>query len=206
MDELGTMIRRAREKMGWTQSELAKQASKHSSRPISQQTVARIESGKTEHSRSTVAILAALGLDERLVIPMQPSAAAGPEEVPIIGLADFDESGLSEMRVPFVGSLPRPQRFIGVPGIYAVYMRGSSMAPMYRSGDLLVIDPNQAPRLEDGALFVSKDRDRVRIAEYAGEMAKEWICKHWGENPAEFMLKKSEFPYCECVYSVCKRL
>ncbi|MFZ1079589.1 MAG: helix-turn-helix domain-containing protein, partial [Methylovirgula sp.] len=199
MEELGTTIRRARKKMGRSQAELAKRAG------VRQQAVARIESGKTKHSRATPPILAALGLDERLVSPAQPSTAAGPEEIPIIGLADPDEGGLSEMRAPFVGSVPRQQRLTGVPGIYAAYMRGSSMAPMYRSGDLLVIDPHQAPRLEDGALFVSKDRNKVRIAEYAGETAKEWICKHWGDNPAEFTLKKSEFPYCECVYSVCKR-
>jgi transcriptional regulator with XRE-family HTH domain len=200
MDELGTTIRRAREKMEWSQAELARRAG------TNQQTVSRNESGKTKHSRAATAMLAALGLGERPVIPMQASTAEGPEEVPIMGLADLDESGLFEVKPPFIGSVPRPQPLTKVPGIYAVRMRGPSMAPMYRSSDLLIVHPHQAPRLEDGALFLSKDRDKVQIAEYAGETAKEWICKYWGEKPAEFTLQKSEFPYCECVYSVSKRL
>lgn len=204
MSDLGDQIRARRETLGLSQTELAAKASVPP-HIISQQTINRIESGVTKWSRAIVPILAVLGMDEKLAgPPPEPATPAIWPEIPIIAVSDMSADVFELTGLP-VGAVPRPAALSTVPGVYAIYMRGPSMTPMYRSGDLLIINPHHPPRPEDGALFLSRERDRFRIGEFLRETGTEWVCKRWGNKPAEFRLRKHEFPNCEPIYTARSR-
>lgn len=206
MTNLGKMIRAKREALGMSQAELARRASAPGHPEIKQQTIDRLERGLTEWSRAIPQVFRVLGLDEKLAEGAMPPATPnpiGPTEMPIMGVVDLDGDEF-EMTGVAVRTVARPAALTGVPGVYAIHMRGASMAPMYRSADLLIIDPHQPPRPEDGALFLCRERDKFHIGEFVRETPTEWIVERWGDRPVEFKLKKNAFPICKSVYSVCK--
>lgn len=83
-----------------------------------------------------------------------PDFQALPRDLPVYGTAHgsvvpkLGESfALDPARV--VRQVRRPTALFGVRDAYAIYVAGESMAPLYRPGDLLVVDPNKPPRPGD---------------------------------------------------------
>lgn len=152
----GDKIKFARERLGWSQAELAKRAN------TSQANVQRIESGLVKYSRHTAAIFEALGIQDNdaptnqaQLVPMVGYVGAGAE---IYSIDDHEKgNGLDEIEVP-----------AGVMSLssVAVVVRGDSMLPVYRSGDVLfydrqfrgnldhIIGKTCVIRLLDGRIFV----------------------------------------------------
>lgn len=132
---LGHSVREAREAKGWSQADLAKRAG------TSQQNIDRIERSEVVHSRALPAILIALGLSVNLVekgktVPLLGYVGAGAE------LFTFDTLGGDEP----LEEVDRPQGATDT--TVAVQVRGDSMKPAYRDGDILYYDLQENGRLE----------------------------------------------------------
>lgn len=107
------------------------------------------------------------GLANRIPSQFAKGATSQPEHVPLIGFAQagsggfFDDSGFPAGQgwdlVEFPASAARSN------GTYALEVQGESMMPLYRDGDILIVDPEA--QLRRG--------DRVVVKTRAGEvMAK----------------------------------
>lgn len=127
---IGTRIREARVSKGWSQAQLARIVGS------TQQTVARLESGQTEHSPVLTKILHVFSLpgcqeDETLgqEVPIVGVVGAGAQ---IFSIDDHAQgAGLETTRIP-----------AGLMGKDAVgvIVRGDSMEPVYGDGDILFYD------------------------------------------------------------------
>lgn len=126
---VGSNIKAARLRLGWSQEQLARAAG------TSQQNIDRIESGKVQMSRSLPAIKKALGLSEGeteirpQLVPIVGYAGAGAVVIAIDDHAKGD--GIDHVDVP-----------AGVMSLssVAVVVRGDSMLPVYRDGDVIFYD------------------------------------------------------------------
>ena len=152
---VSNQIRTSREAKGWSQLDLAKAAG------TSQQNVDRLESGVVRHSRYLPAILKALGLSEETVtggVSLVGFVGAGAE------MFSFDTQDGDET----LGDVERPQGATDT--TVAVRVRGDSMKPAYKDGDLLYYDQQSngdlthlaghdcVVRLGDGRTFVKELR------------------------------------------------
>lgn len=127
---VGRTVREAREAKGWSQADLARRAG------TSQQNIDRIERSEVVHSRALPAILSALGLSETTAergktVPLLGFVGAGAE------LFCFDvHSGDEQLE-----EVERPQGSSDT--TVAVQVRGDSMKPAYKDGDLLYYDTQE---------------------------------------------------------------
>lgn len=154
---VGRTVREAREAKGWSQADLARRAG------TSQQNIDRIERSEVVHSRALPAILATLGLSETSLdkgktVPLLGYVGAGAE------MFVFDVHGGDES----LEEVDRPQGSNGE--TVAVQVRGDSMRPAYRNGDLIYYDQQEngglehlvgdecVVRLADGRTFVKELR------------------------------------------------
>lgn len=154
---VGRTVREAREARNWSQADLARVAG------TSQQNVNRIERSAVVHSRSLPAILKALGLSEEIIekratTPLLGFVGAGAEMF-VFDVHAGDES-LEEVERPQGSSETT----------VAVQVRGDSMKPAYRDGDLLYYDTQEngglehlvghdcVIRLADGRTFIKELR------------------------------------------------
>lgn len=197
--EIGDKIKVRRELARLSQQELAEMAG------TTQQTIDRLERGVTEHSRYLPKIFEVLEMEDRSRSMPRFPPVEGEGEIPIKSIVEDDGTDIFHVTDLNAGVFPRPRTLHNAAGIYAIYMHGVKMAPIYRSGDLLVINPHQPPRNEDGAVFLSADRTRLQIAELEKETATEWTIKRYGPKPVVSSIKKKDFPICEVVHAVFKR-
>ncbi len=78
--------------------------------------------------------------------------------VPIMGTAAGSLAGAFDMDStgdPIGWTEPLPP-FAGDRGLYAMYVRGDSMAPRYREGELVYVSPHRAPRQGDDVVVHTK--------------------------------------------------
>lgn len=132
---VGSTVRAAREAKGWSQADLAKRAG------TSQQNVDRIERSEVVHSRALPAIMAALGMTEvganrGKTVPLLGFVGAGAE------LITFDVHAGDEQ----LEEVERPNGSTDT--TVAVQVRGDSMKPAYKDGDILYYDTQENGRLE----------------------------------------------------------
>lgn len=203
--KLGDIVKDARLKKRWSQARLSQEASTPEEK-VSQQTITNIEVNNV-WSKSLPRVLAVLGLDPALAVggaSTDAGAQIPKDGVPIYAVSD-GEKGSLELSDLYVGSLERPPEVQRVPGVYAIYMRGALMTPMFRPGDVLIVNPHEPARVEDGALFLSRDRKHFKVAELIKETPTEWLVKQWGDRPQEFAIAKRDFPICERVAIVKRR-
>jgi phage repressor protein C with HTH and peptisase S24 domain len=84
--------------------------------------------------------------NSQLYRAMSPALAySGPDMVPVKGTGAGGTDGENEWNGETVDNIARPQALIGVPNAYAVYVRGDSMAPRYRHGELVFMHPGRPP-------------------------------------------------------------
>lgn len=170
---LGEAIKAAREARGWSQAKLAQAAS------TSQQTVNRIELGKTTHSRALNKIIDLLDIGTEVIFeslgfsrqdddgldfnsaPTLPKTATRDvdEWIPVYG-SHFSGNMVSDDPVSFVNT---PEPLINVRGAYGMIVSGIDMIPALRSGDTALINPHIPPREGDDVLLRSHDKMRVRF-------------------------------------------
>lgn len=122
-----------------SQAQLAKKAG------ISQQAIGEIERGAVLSSRSIHKIAAALNISANLLDPDIPASQTGGLLIPVVGYVgagaeiftvdDHEKgAGLEEVEAPPGASA----------SIVALRVRGTSMAPVYKDGDLIFYDRRDA--------------------------------------------------------------
>jgi phage repressor protein C with HTH and peptisase S24 domain len=137
----GTMIdveklKKARDSAKLSQKELAKKAG------VSQQLIGEIERGAVLSSKSIYKIAIALGVGANHLDPAIPAAPTGVSLVPVVGyigagaeIFTIDDhhkgAGLDEVEAP---------PGCNSAGVVALRVRGASMVPAYKDGDLIFYD------------------------------------------------------------------
>lgn len=82
---------------------------------------------------------------------------------------------------------------------YGVQIRERNMVPVYWPGDVLIVNPALAPRVEKGVLIMSGDQHDIRIGEFAAEDDEFWTIKRYGTTPETIRLAKAQYPICHRV-------
>lgn len=132
-------LKELREAAKLSQAQLAKKAG------VSQQAIGEIERGAVLSSRSIHKIAAALNISANLLDPEVPASQTGSLLVPVVGyvgagseiftIDDHEKgAGLEEVEAPPGASA----------SIVALRVRGTSMAPVYKDGDLIFYDRREA--------------------------------------------------------------
>lgn len=166
MDSLKSRVAEAMVKAGLSGAELARKASRPG-RPVSQQAVQQILSGRNSTSKHLPAIAVALGVSmDWLTIPehtkspaikpkdgiriREPETAKGsnaynpdlwPRDLPVLGTAECGPDGVTVFNGEVIQMAPRPPNLAGALKGYAVYSHGESMNPRYFAGELVHINP-----------------------------------------------------------------
>ncbi len=148
MIDIGERIRRRRVKLDWSQSQLAKVADVHPSK------ISRVEGGKGRFSEEDLhKVAGALGLSaEKLYASDGNVVDAAPDNrrIPVL---DYIQAGRwlavrsttmdDEIQETISTNLDCP------PSTFALKIRGDSMSPEFREGDIVVIVPSIAPQPGD---------------------------------------------------------
>ncbi len=188
---IGKRIRLAREGRGLSQAGLAKLAG------CNQQTIDRLERGETEFSRYRQAILKVLDLsdfeteqNQILENDTSPVDQAVSPEIPVFA-TQSSVTGATEMTKTKVGTERRINSLMEVPNAYGFRMPGPNMAPIFRSGDLLLCHPFWPISPGDRAVFRMDTSPVIVIAELKDEMPDVWLVK---TCQSEFALEKIKYP------------
>ncbi len=110
----------------------------------------------------------------------QDNARRGPRQIPVIGLAKAGRKGFFDEDGYPAGNgwddIPFPDKRDADTHTYALKVTGSSMEPLYRAGDLLIVSPGA--RIRRG--------DRVVVKTRGGEVMAKELAK---QGPAKVELK-----------------
>ena len=77
--------------------------------------------------------------------PELPGAASFPRDVPVRGIAVGGDDGHFEFNGEVVDYARRPPGIAGARNVFAIYVRGSSMAPRFEEGELVFVHPDRPP-------------------------------------------------------------
>lgn len=155
MGTLGQRLRQAREQAGLSQSELARRVG------IKQPTVSDLEQDKSKDSRYTVQLAKATGANATwLATGRGEMATREPladyeflRDVPIIGCAKaghedghFEQIEMPDATVQFNTRDDQA---------YALIIRGDSMSPRIRAGEIIVVTPSREPHPGDDVIVAT---------------------------------------------------
>lgn len=198
-EDFGNLVRREREARKWSQEYLAKLSG------TTQSTIDRIEAGLTRRSRTLPEVAAALGLPHPAAQNQPPSPLipsdqlVGERDLPIFGSAEGGDGAVILSNEP-VDAVKRPEPLARVRGGYGVIVTGESMIPLFRPGDIALINPHLPPR-PDREVILQKEELGEHYAILKTLMrlnAEVYRLKQW--NPVtEFTRERSEWPRCELV-------
>lgn len=189
-ESLGERVRRARERAGMSQAELAKAIG------IKQPSVHALETGTGERSKHVLAIASALGVgvdwlahgEGKLEDAPAPNQRAAPfgearfapreltKDLPVYGSAACGKDGLFDFNTgDVVDTVRRPPRLVGVRDAYALYLSGQSMSPWKEDGQLVFVHPGMPVRVGDYAvveLHPKKPEHDPRAAAFIKRVSK----------------------------------
>lgn len=205
-------IRARRAELGMSQQALAEAVG------TSQQTVDRIERGETLHSRHMEAIIKALHLDEELELYLDRRAERETEaqeylrsqpgkkrnvfpdftppklgKIPVFRLTDMHDTELDSDPVEYI---PTPHYLSMVLGAYALLVTQDSMIPVYRPGDIVLVNPN-IPARPDNDVVARKREDGhhfVHLATFLKQDAGGWFGRMWWPEPMDIFFPTSDWP------------
>jgi phage repressor protein C with HTH and peptisase S24 domain len=209
----GEKIRQARERLGWSQAELAKRVG------IKQPSIQNIENGRTKDPRKLPEIAMALNLPlselrSNVVLPRGSNAKVdkfvtdrGEYDFPVY----FSVGATSGLAGEIVVSpnpvewVQRPMLLDRVPDSYGVRVSGTSMEPAYEAGDIVFVHPYMPPLPDCDVLLRAEDdhgEQRAMLKRLVRETATHWCLRQW--NPAEgekaeFSVRKGDWPKAERV-------
>lgn len=207
---IGENVARARIAAKLSQAELAKRIGAKS-----QNTIAAIESGNTSKSKYLPNIARALkvrmaDLDpefhEQDTVTIPGGNLVGGVDLDVYGTAEAG-NGILVMTSDPVDRVRRPAPLANVRGGYGVIVVGESMEPVLRAGDTILVHPHLPPKVDDLCLFRDeKDGEfRATIKEYRSASKDLWKVHRYGKDPADFTLKKREWPQCHVIVGVYRR-
>lgn len=168
MTTLSEIVRRERERLGWSQSELARRVG------VSPQSIQQLESGNVVRPRYIHALSRVFGVDLLVYTPnghilssvhtngdaqadvdvtaAQPSGA-GRRDLPVYASAALSTDYMV-MQVTPTEWVERPEPLIGVKDAFAVYVVTNAMEPRLQHGDMALIHPTKPARPGDSVLVV----------------------------------------------------
>lgn len=220
MSTAGQKIKARRKELGLEQAELATDVG------TKQQTIDKIERGITKKSSYFPRIAARLGMDLKELDPdlqrldnhdssysldadraSQNNLSRADADLPIYAAAQGGE-GTVIVTVEPVDWKHRGTPLASVRGGYGLIVTGDSMVPVYRSGQIVLVNPHLSPRPEDGIILYGGEvvgEVKATIKEYVGQTANEWILRRYQPEVRTFRLKKAEWPVVHVVVGTYSR-
>jgi transcriptional regulator with XRE-family HTH domain len=86
-----------------------------------------------------------------------------------------------------IDQVARPHYLAHVRDAYAMYVVDLSMAPMYRPGQLLFINPYKPPKQGNGIVILLKTNE-IKIKEYVGEKKKGLIVREYAPQKRDSLI------------------
>lgn len=199
--DIGRKIRTRREQLGWSQQELADKVG------IRQQSLYAIEKNRTQKSRYLPKIAHVLGLDlVDLDISLGPSVEArtshplfGEGNLPIFGTVEGG-SGVLILSSDPIDTIVRPAPLANVRSSYGVIVTNESMIPVFRPGDIALVNPHLPPHPnEEVVLQCERHGSRFgMIKTFVRSSSHAYHLRQW--NPRrDFTRSHKEWPSCHLV-------
>lgn len=206
----------ARTKKGWSQTKLAKRIG------VSQQTIDKIENGKSKTSRYIARIAAALDVEpghldpdyvlapqeveepSTMAVRPQPVLISASERMPVYASAEGSNGdGALILEVDPIEYVPKPQPLENVRNAYGILIEGESMEPAYEAGDTAWINPVLGPRRNtDVILYVNDDMGSGEKRAVIKRLVT-WNDTHWTlrqyNPPKDFQLPRDPWRVCHRV-------
>lgn len=105
----------------------------------------------------------------------------------------------------------RPEPLANAKNGYGLYVIGTSMAPVYRPGDLALVHPNLPPTAGDDVILcgaTEHGEHYAMIKHLVKATATKWCLRQYNPPPGEqeeFTLDKTEWPICHTVVGVYRK-
>lgn len=205
---IGHNVKRLREAMvpKMSQADLAKAIGVKS-----QNTIASIETGKTQLSKHLHAIARALKAniadidpalegEETVTTKELMTSTEQSEQLDVYASVEGGSGAIVWSNEPML-KVPRPRPLIGVRDAYGVLVVGESMTPLIRPGFTVWVNPHLPPRSCDICLFRHDEQGEFRatLKEYCGQTETNWIVRRYQPKQRRFTLKKAEWPICHVI-------
>jgi phage repressor protein C with HTH and peptisase S24 domain len=207
----GDEIKRRREALGWSQSELADRSK------VKQQTISWMESKREFVSKSLAAVVQALADAEgasrgdvmagksNLTVPT-PAIHISTQVhktmglFPVFGAVEAG-GGMSIVTSDPVEYRPMPPHLGSVLDAYGVFIQGESMVPRYEPGEVVEVAPHRPMRHNIDVVLQSTGEDgerRALVKRLLRWTDTEWHVRQY--NPQkDYVLLRSEWPLCHVV-------
>lgn len=196
----GQEIKKRREARDWSQQELAKKAG------TNQQTVARIELGRTVLSRALPKIKKILDMDTGISsVPLPDSLPDGARDLPIFASAQGGPGDMLLTHEP-IDYVQRPEPLATVRNGYGMYIVGDSMAPAFEQGDLALVNPHVPYQGNDDVLIFKEYNEEYAavVKRLVRATADSWHLRQF--NPDKIItLSRKEWPKCHVIVGKYKR-
>lgn len=198
-----------REERKLSQADLAKRAG------VSQGMIDKLERGETKRTMYAAELATALGVTIGALIDTEGKPLA---ELPILEAIAVGDRRLTDtlpIKAPMAGETADAQGFtnfssnpvdvLGRPDFltkdcYCLYMPTEQMAPAYRAGDILLVNPHLPVRLDDDVVVWKKVEGGccLMAATLIGATTEWWTLQQY--NPSrQVRVDRNEFPRCEVI-------
>lgn len=184
--------RRAR---GWTLQQLAEAVCTNKSQ------IDKLEKGDRRLTVDwMVRIAKPLGCDPRDLLADIPafqavrfgaSSVGSTDMLPIKKLLQTGVSGDMLFANDPIDQIPRPYYLAHARDAYALYMPDNSMAPMYRSRQLLFVNPYKPP-IPNGGVVVTLKNGTVFIREFVSETAKVIVTRSYSPTQSDLAIQRAD--------------
>jgi transcriptional regulator with XRE-family HTH domain len=206
--KIGQNVKRIREAIRpeMSQAELARRIGVKS-----QNTIASIETGKTEKSKHLPAIARVLKVsladidpsqegEETLTTKDSMSSTEQSDQLDVYASVEGGSGAIVWSNEPML-KIPRPRPLIGVRDAYGVLVVGESMTPLIRPGFTVWVNPHLPPRPDDLCIFRHDEEGdfRATLKEYCGQTQDSWLVRRYQPQERRFTLKKAEWPICHVI-------
>jgi transcriptional regulator with XRE-family HTH domain len=206
--EIGEVIQNARDRRGWSQEELARQAG-----GVGQSTIDRIEKGQFKRMPSDLPRLcSALGIplpdleDGRATPPtfLPRAKIMGDQNFPVYASAEGGPGEIIRSTEP-MDWIPRPAPVAHVKEAYGLLITGTSMAPEFKPGEMALVNPLLPVVGGEVYIFYSElnGEARATIKELRRAAADTWhVSQHNPppRKPKDFTLPRSEWRWAHRVF------
>lgn len=208
-EEIGAIIRAAREAKGLSQTDLGRMVG------IKQQSIDSVEKGNVQRPRFLPEIAAELGIEPSRVGLPKDTGPTEPGFLPaskiISPTRDFPiyasvEGGPGEIirSVDPVDWYPRPAPVAHVRDAYGLYVVGESMAPEFEPADIALVNPTLPPLPGKPCIFYAEIHGEARatIKRFQRVSASHWFVYQHNPppgRPKEFTLSRKEWRVCHRV-------
>ncbi|ELG3573351.1 helix-turn-helix domain-containing protein [Salmonella enterica] len=153
---LASRVKHRRQDLGLTQAEVAERAG------IRQQSIDAIESGKTLKPRNLLQLAEALQCDPKWLLcggAIIPNIDLGAKRVPLIS---YVHAGAFATEDPIIQDENFEYVLTTAPvsgRAFALQIKGDSMVPEFREGDIVIIDPEEYPTPGEFVVAINGDQE-----------------------------------------------